>query len=164
MKIIQKIILLFILNIVLFTYFNISYAVQNDENSSEEIDTKIQVNIEEDNESTRIAKTDWRNVFGLGDRFINQGRIEKDNVEKNELTIDEEQIHIKTSNMFNILLTIGIALTVIIGGILGIKFISASAEDKAKIKESFIPYVVGCVVIYGAFGIWALVVNVLNQV
>lgn len=34
----------------------------------------------------------------------------------------------------------------------------ASAEDKAKVKESLLPFVVGCVVVFGSFGIWKLLV------
>ena len=47
--------------------------------------------------------------------------------------------------------------------VLGIKFMAASAEDKAKIKESMIPYVVGCIVIYGAFFIWKLAIMVVGD-
>jgi len=61
-------------------------------------------------------------------------------------------------DIYNILFPLGIAVTVIVGGVLGIKFMLASVEDKAKIKESLVPYVVGCVVIYGAFGIWKLAI------
>ena len=39
----------------------------------------------------------------------------------------------------------------------------ASAEDKAKIKEAMIPYVLGCIVIFGAFGIWKLAITILNN-
>lgn len=35
----------------------------------------------------------------------------------------------------------------------------ASAEDKAKVKEALIPYIVGCIVIFGAFTIWSIAVN-----
>ena len=49
---------------------------------------------------------------------------------------------------------VGVALTAIIGVVLGIKFMIASVEDKAKVKEAFVPYIMGCIVIYGAFGIW----------
>lgn len=35
----------------------------------------------------------------------------------------------------------------------------ASAEDKAKVKEALIPYVIGCAVIFGAFTIWSIAVN-----
>lgn len=47
----------------------------------------------------------------------------------------------------------------IVGTILGIQFMIASAEEKAKVKETLVPYIVGCIVIFGAFTIWSIVVN-----
>lgn len=47
-----------------------------------------------------------------------------------------------------------------VGTIIGIQFMLASAEDKAKVKEALVPYVVGCFVIFGAFTIWSTVVNI----
>lgn len=65
--------------------------------------------------------------------------------------------------IYNILLGIGIVITIIIGLVLGIQFMIGSIEVKSKVKESLIPYVVGCVVIYGAFGIWKIVVSMLSS-
>lgn len=39
-----------------------------------------------------------------------------------------------------------------------------SAEEKAKIKDSLVPFVVGCVVVFGAFGFWKVAVNVFSSV
>ena len=47
----------------------------------------------------------------------------------------------------------------IIAGILGIKFMIGSAEEKAQIKDALIPFVIGCIVIFGAFGIWKIFVT-----
>ena len=88
-------------------------------------------------------KTNWGDIFTTGDDFI-----------KNT----------DASSIFKILSTIGVILSVIIGGILGIKFMMASAEDKAQIKEMLIPYIVGCVVIYGAVTIWLIVVKIMEQI
>ena len=67
----------------------------------------------------------------------------------------------KTSEyIYNTLLVIAVAIAVIVGTYLGIKFMMESAEDKAKIKEALIPFIVGCFVIFGAFGIWKIAVNV----
>ena len=34
-----------------------------------------------------------------------------------------------------------------------------SAEEKAQIKDALIPFVIGCIVIFGAFGIWKIFVT-----
>ena len=39
-----------------------------------------------------------------------------------------------------------------------------SVEEQAKIKETLIPYVIGCVIIFGAFGIWKLLVTLLSSI
>jgi len=70
----------------------------------------------------------------------------------------------ETSNyIYNTLLVIAVAVAVIVGTYLGIKFMLESAEDKAKIKEAMIPFVVGCFVIFGAFGIWKIVISIGNS-
>ena len=38
-----------------------------------------------------------------------------------------------------------------------------SVEEQTKAKEALIPYVVGCFVIFGAFGIWKLAVTIFAQ-
>ncbi len=96
-------------------------------------------------------------IFSDAREFVNRGRDGQDD-------FDIENFKINIDTIYNILVTIGIALTVIIGGILGIKFMMASAEDKAKIKEAMIPYVIGCIVIYGAFFIWKIAIVVFSDI
>ena len=62
--------------------------------------------------------------------------------------------------IYNILLILGTIIAVIVGVVLGIQFIMGSVEQKAKVKDSLIPFIVGCVVIFGAFGIWKLVITI----
>lgn len=69
-----------------------------------------------------------------------------------------------SDNIYNVLLAIGIVITVIVGLILGIQFMTGSVQAKGKVKEALIPYVTGCVVIFGAFGIWKLVVTILQAI
>lgn len=58
---------------------------------------------------------------------------------------------------------LGIIVAVIVAAILGIKFMLGTVDEKANIKESIIPYVCGCIVIFGALGIWKLIIGVLNN-
>lgn len=39
-----------------------------------------------------------------------------------------------------------------------------SVEQKAKVKDSLLPYIIGCIVIFGAFGIWKIVLTILENV
>lgn len=79
-------------------------------------------------------------------------------------TIKNDSLRDISSNIYNILLIIGIVIAIFVGLILGIQFILGSVEEKGKVKESLIPYFAGCIVIFGAFGIWKLVVTILQGV
>lgn len=69
-----------------------------------------------------------------------------------------------SKSFYNILLTIGIIVAVLAGMIIGIRFMIGGAEEKANIKEMLVPYVVGCVIVFGAFAIWKIVVTILSQI
>ena len=38
-----------------------------------------------------------------------------------------------------------------------------SAEEKAQIKDALIPFIIGCIIVFGAFGIWKIFVNIGNS-
>ena len=67
-----------------------------------------------------------------------------------------------SKTIYNILFTVGVFVAVIMGGIIGIKLMVSSASEKADVKKLLVPYVVGCVVVFGGFGIWKLVVTILQ--
>ena len=77
--------------------------------------------------------------------------------------VDQATLESTSDFIYNILLAIAMVVAVIIGMIIGIQFMTSSVEEKAKIKESLVPYVVGCVVVFGAFGIWKIAVNVMSN-
>lgn len=104
------------------------------------------------------AEESLDDVVTDADDFVNQGDISNVNASLD----DELQNFSKT--MYNILLAIGIAVAVIVGGIIGIKLMSAGIEEKADAKKLLVPYFVGCIVVFGAFGIWKLVVTILSNV
>ena len=79
-------------------------------------------------------------------------------------TIDTGKLRDTNSTIYNVLLGIGIIVAVIIGAFLGIQFIFGSVEGKAKISEALVPYIIGCAVVFGAFTVWKLAVNVGNKV
>ena len=96
-------------------------------------------------------------IIEEGKSFIDTGKIKaKDKIKQDNLQ--------KMSNtLYNILLVTGILIALIVGMILGIKFIMGGIEEKAEIKTMIIPYIVGCVVVFGAFTIWKIVVDILQS-
>ena len=100
----------------------------------------------------------WKEIFEKGDSFLGAG---KGIASGDEAATDLETMGIM-NDLYNVVFPLGVVTTVIVGVVLGIKFMASSAEDKAKVKESMVPYVVGCVVIYGAFGIWKICIQILS--
>lgn len=86
---------------------------------------------------------------------INNGGDEK---------IKQDNLKTMSNTLYNILLVVGIIVAIIVGLILGIKFILGSVEEKAEIKSMLLPYIIGCVVVFGAFTIWQIVVDLLQSV
>ena len=55
-------------------------------------------------------------------------------------------------------------VAVLTGAIRGIKYMLGSVEEKADIKGLLIPYIAGCVIIFGSFAIWKLIVTLLQGI
>lgn len=102
----------------------------------------------------------WDDVKSSGEIFILNGK----NQASSGNEINNGNFDSLMSQMYNALLTLGIVLSVLIGAILGIKFMVGSIEQQAKIKEMLLPYVSGCVVTFGAFGIWKLMMVLLGKI
>lgn len=95
-------------------------------------------------------------VVSNANDFIDKGK-------KEESPIIGDELKKGSSLIYNVLFMIGIGVTLIWGTVLGIKFVTGTVEEKADIKGALIPYIVGCVIIFGAFGIWKLVLNLLSS-
>lgn len=98
-------------------------------------------------------------IFEDADDFISDGQdLQKQG------GVDEEQLSSMVDFLYNLLLGIGIIAAVIVGTILGIKYMIGSVEEKAEYKETLFAYLISCVVIFGAFGIWRIAILVLSSV
>ncbi|MBQ3145575.1 MAG: hypothetical protein IJB90_03270 [Clostridia bacterium] len=100
----------------------------------------------------------FSSIIESGDGFIGAAELEEEEV------IDEGKVKEVSSKIYNILLVCGIGVAVIVGAVLGVSFIISSAEGKAKIAETLVPYIVGCFVVFGAFGIWKVAINTGNSI
>lgn len=89
--------------------------------------------------------------------FISQGKIKYAND-------GDKSLKNVSNTVYNILLVVGTSIAVIMGAILGIKLMASGVEEKAEVKKLLIPYVVGCIVIFGGFGIWKLAVTILQGI
>lgn len=121
------IVALIIALITIFSLTNFSYAAKVTEDRKQTID----------------------GLISGADNFINSADTNN--------TIDQGSLKSTIDLIYNILLAIGLIVAVTAGAVLGVQFMMASADGKAEVKEKLIPYTVGCTVIFGAFGIWKLV-------
>ena len=80
------------------------------------------------------------------------------------LRLDTGELQTFSNSLYSVLLIVATAVTVLIGIVIGIKYVTGSVEEKAEYKKLLFPYVIGCVIIYGSFGIWKLVVEILEAV
>lgn len=81
-----------------------------------------------------------------------------------ELKYDDSKLQSFSQTISNILLTVGVVISVLVGAILGIKIMTSSVEEKAKYKELLVPYVIGCIAVFGAFFIWRVLVEMLQKI
>ena len=100
----------------------------------------------------------WGDVIDSAGIFVSEG---KKNSEESGTVSDEEVVETVTT-LYYTLMTIGSIVAVGYGGVIGIKYMTASAEDKAKIKESMIPYVAGMAVVFGSFLIWKIAIGIFS--
>ena len=103
--------------------------------------------------SVASKETNVDETIDEANNFIGKAQTDK---------INQSDLSKSIKSLYNILLAIAIAVAVIVGTYIAVKIVTSSAEGKAKIKEMFLPYVIGCIVSFGAFGIWALVMKMFN--
>lgn len=64
----------------------------------------------------------------------------------------------------NILIVVSIIVAAIIGSFMGIKTMIASIEEKAEIKQTLVPYLIGAGICFGAFSIWSIIVTLIENI
>ena len=65
--------------------------------------------------------------------------------------------------LIRIMQTVGIIVGVIVLVVLGIKFMMGSAEEKAEYKKTFIPLIIGAIVLISAFSIAKFLFSALGE-
>lgn len=92
-------------------------------------------------------------VMNGADRFLEKGKT---------TDISEQELKSASDFIYNTLLGISMVAAVIIGMIIGIKYMLADAENKARYKETLVPYTISVIIMFGAFTIWKIVYNILS--
>jgi len=92
-------------------------------------------------------------VITGGDNFMQAGN-------SGEIGIDHSKLQDTSKTINNILIIVGMCVAVVISSVLGIKFMLGSVDEKAQVKDALVPFVIGCMVVFGAFGIWRIFINI----
>jgi len=99
----------------------------------------------------------WSQIIQDGKDFIKTGES------SGEGTVDQSAMQGLSGYLYNILLAAGVVVAVIVSTILGIQFMIGGAEGQAKVKEMLVPFIVGCIVVFGGFGLWKIAVTIGNE-
>ena len=78
-------------------------------------------------------------------------------------TMDTSQISDASEQLYNIFTSIAMIVALIVGCILGIQFMTAGIDKKVEVQRSLIPYLISCVVAFGALGIWKFVISIFGN-
>ncbi len=105
--------------------------------------------------TTEVQEHSAGEIIQEGDNFIEIG-------ENQEAKIEQSSLRALSNTVYNILLVVGIIIAAILGGFLGIKFMMGSVDEQAEVKTMLVPYIAGCVVIFGAFTIWKIVLLIIQ--
>lgn len=106
--------------------------------------------------TTCMADSSLDDIMNNGNSFLNAGS-------ESSTMIDQNDLKSLSNFISGVLLTIAIGVTVITGAIMGLNFITQSIEEKAKVKESMVPWIIGIIVSFGAFTIWEVAINLFQS-
>ena len=92
-------------------------------------------------------------IWGQGQNFIAKGKS----------TINFQSVWNDLKPIAQIIMGIGLVVLVSVGSVLGVKYMTAGADDKAKVKQKLIWFCVAAALVVGATGIFNIVVEVASK-
>ncbi len=87
--------------------------------------------------------------------FINKGQ--------SSAKIDVNKIAEIMKPLASILLAIGTVVLVVVTAVMGVKYMSATPDVRAKLKTQLIGIAVSAIVLFGAYGIWSLAYTIMSD-
>ena len=105
-----------------------------------------------------VKATTLKNMENQAKNFINIGKNQA-----KQSNIDAAEIAGEFVGIGQILTLVGAGVLVAVTTYMGIKYLTAGPEAQAKLKVQLIGIVVSGVVIFGAYGIWSMVVDIASQ-
>ena len=161
-----------IISILLIIISTQSFAIENINPVDEELGVVRILQIAEDSGEEKNDDPDASRTFQMPKNNGNGGTTDAINDAEKLVTATEETVEVVSeselkdfsNSILNVLLPVGVIIAVIIGLILGIKLMLGPVSERADAKKLLIPYVAGCVIVFGAFGIWKLAITIMQGV
>ena len=107
---------------------------------------------------TANSSQELEGILGSGKNWLDTG------LSGANKTLDTNKLMDLSNQLYNMFIIIAIAVAIIVGGILGIRYMTAGIDQKVQVKETLIPYAISCIVVFGAAGIWRLIVLLVQQI
>lgn len=149
------VILIVMLNVLNIFTSNVYAVYSRDEGYSQEGAEQLKEQVDSDKEADRSDLSSGT-ILSEGKNFINNGRdqtpIKWDEIKKNILPIA------------HILVAIATVVFMVVGMIMGIKYMISGADERAGIKQKLIWLIIAMVVVYGATGIYNIVVDIMQNI
>lgn len=101
---------------------------------------------------------DVESIFSAGKQWIETGRNNNEDKYNSPVEFINELMPIG-----QILVSVGIGTLTIVSIIMAIRWITATPDKQAQLKQQLIGLVVAAFVIFGAVGIWEFVIHVMNS-
>lgn len=147
--------LIVILNVLNIFTSNVYAVYSRDEGYSKEGAEQLKEQVDSDKEADRSDLSSGT-ILSEGKDFIKKGSsqtpIKWDEIKKNILPIA------------HILAAIATVVFMIVGMIMGIKYMISGADERAGIKQKLIWLIIAMVLVYGATGIYNLVVEIMQNI
>ena len=102
------------------------------------------------------SATSFSSIWSKGQGFISKGEGGE------KITTDEAVTQLVPIG--RILVGIASVVLVVAGLIIAVKYMMSGADERAKLKEKLLWYVISIVVVYGAVGIYNVVTKVMKQI
>lgn len=96
-------------------------------------------------------------IIDSGNSFLN---IEDNGGGTPTATPTEKSLQKLSNTVSNVLLTIALIVTLISGIVMAMNFAIQSVEEKAKIQEAMVPWIIGIFISFGAYGIWRITMSI----
>ena len=96
-------------------------------------------------------------IINQGKGFVDSGREQVDSTQLEESVFNNLKV------VGQVLVAIGASVFLVVGIVMSIKWITATPDKQAKLKQQLIGFVVSGVVIFGAVGIWNLAKSIMES-